>query len=101
MTYSANHVIFPHTSLKWEYTTSKIYENFRIFFLKIIILFQLFLKLLFNGHVSLMVILSVPDSNSPEKGSNGCAGAGTGAFGTFMGTGHLKKIEFRFKNSSF
>ena len=82
----------------------KNFEFFENFFLKIILiifLFQLFLKLLFNGQVSFMVILSVPDSNSPEKGSNGCAGAGTGAFGTFMGTGHSEKIEFRFKNSSF
>ena len=65
---------------------------------------RLSLKLEFNGHVSFMVILSVPDSNSPENGSNGCvgpAGAGTGAFGTFMGTDNLKKILIRFKNPSF
>ena len=56
-----------------------------------LLMFQLILKLEFNGQVSLMVILSVPDSNSPENGSNGWAGAGTGAFGTFMGTNHFKK----------
>ena len=48
------------------------------------------LKLEFSGQVFVMVILSVPDSNSPENvGTNG-SGAGTGAFGTFMGTFHLK-----------
>ena len=59
-------------------------------------MFRLSLKLEFNGQVSLMVILSVPDSNSPVNGSNGCvgpAGAGTGAFGTFMGTDHLKNLN--------
>jgi len=48
-----------------------------------------------------MVILSVPDSNSPEKGSNGCAGAGTGAFGTFMGTGHLKQNRIQVQKFIF
>ena len=65
---------------------------------------RLSLKLEFNGHVSFMVILSVPDSNSPENGSNGCvgpAGAGTGAFGTFMGTGNLKKKLNQVQKSIF
>ena len=38
-----------------------------------------------------IVILSVPDSNSPENvGTNG-SGAGAGAFGTFLETFHLKR----------
>ena len=67
-------------------------------------MFRLSLKLEFNGQVSFMVILSVPDSNSPENGSNGCvgpAGAGTGAFGTFMGTGNLKKKLNQVQKSIF
>ena len=52
---------------------------------------KLCLKLEFSGQVFVIVILSVPDSNSPENvGTNG-SGAGAGAFGTFLETFHLKR----------